>query len=61
MRDYIVPAAFTSLPEAANMAMSVVLGAMRSVCTLNDVDFRDILKTHETSQVRYWREHLILS
>lgn len=45
--DDIVPTAFTTLPFAANEAMSVGREAMKSICTINHVHFRDVVEKHE--------------
>lgn len=35
------------LSKAATAAMAVVLEAMKSVCAVYDVDFREVSETHE--------------
>lgn len=42
-----IPATTTSLPEAAMEAVAVLLKVMKWLCAVYDVDFREVLKTHE--------------
>lgn len=45
--DETVPATSLSLAEAATEAMAVLLEAMKSVCAIYVVDFRDVLKAQD--------------
>lgn len=58
---YRGPAASIILQEAVNEAMSVVPESMKYVCTVWDVDVRDLLETHEEVAGALLRGRLISS
>lgn len=61
--DDIVPAASTLVPEQANDNMSVVREAINSIFTVFDVEFRNLVETHEdvTSAFLFGNTNLVLT
>lgn len=59
MLDNIFPTASTEILEAGKKAMSVGIEAMKSICTIYDEDFRDLVETYEGFASRFLEGKLI--